>query len=232
VRDINEALGRHRLAPSDVLGVFSGLLPEREDSTSSDVTLLKTARVVDHGAGDGMPGLYSIVGIKWTTARAVAERAINMACEWMGASPSPRTDRLLKLEVRGADSPAVLALIAQDSTLGERVVADVPVAKAQIVQAVRAEMARSLWDVIRRRVPLYLSQMLDARALGACAALMARELGWSAEETTKQIEHTTQSLDDFRGSPLRAAGTPASAPDEPATEHNVHLGAQCSPTTK
>ncbi len=70
--DINTVLGKHRITPSDVLGVFSGLLPERERNKGKDVALLKTARVVDHGVDDGMPGLYSIVGIKWTTARAVA----------------------------------------------------------------------------------------------------------------------------------------------------------------
>jgi glycerol-3-phosphate dehydrogenase len=232
LRDINEALGRHRITPSDVLGVFSGLLPEREDSTSRGVALLKTARVIDHGVADGMPGLYSIVGIKWTTARAVAERAVTMACEWMCASPRPRTDRLLKLEVRGTDSPAVLDLIERDSTLGERVVADVPVAKAQIVHAVRTEMALNLWDVVRRRVPLYLSDMLDARALEACAALMARELGWSSAETARQIERTTAQLENFRCIALRDTAADTASSDETVTEHDVQLCAPCSPTTK
>ena len=92
--------------------------------------------------------------------------------------------------------------------------------------------ASPLWDVIRRRVPLYLSQMLDVRAIETCAALMARELGWSTDETTKQIEHTTTHLNDFRGTALRAGAMQATAPDEPDIETDVHLGAQCSPTTK
>jgi glycerol-3-phosphate dehydrogenase len=232
LQDINGALGKHRISPSDVFGVFSGLLPEREDNTGNDVALLKTARVVDHGADDGMPGLYSIVGIKWTTARAIAERAVKLACEWMCATVRAPRDRTLKLEVRGIDAPEILHLIEREPPLGERVVPDVPVAKAQIVHAVRSEMALNLWDVVRRRVPLYLSDMIDTRVLETCASLMAPELGWNQTEIARQIENTVQHLDTFRGRTLRLPTMPAAQPDETDAAHDLRLHASCSPTTK
>ncbi len=230
--DINGALGKHRIAPSDVFGIFSGLLPEREANTGSDVALLKTARVIDHGVDDGMPGLYSIVGIKWTTARAVAERAVKMACEWMCAGTHPRPDGTLKLEVRGIDAPEILDLIEREPALGERVVPDIPVAKAQIIHAARSEMALCLWDVIRRRVPLYLSDMLDTRVLEMCAALMARELGWDRGEISLQIGHTLTQLDSFRGKALQVPTMPAVQPDETDAAPDLRLQASCSPTIK
>ncbi|MEJ0038816.1 MAG: FAD-dependent oxidoreductase [Gammaproteobacteria bacterium] len=223
--DINSALGKHRIAPSDVLGVFCGLLPEREGNTGKDVALLKTARVIDHGAKDGLPGLYSIVGIKWTTARAVAERAVGMACAWMSVSANPRADRPLKIEVRGIDAPAILDLIAREAGLGERVVPDIPVAKAQIVHAARSEMALCLWDVVRRRVPLYLSDMLDTRVLETCAELMARVLGWSRTEIALQVAHTLTQLDDFRGAKLRTPAARAVQPDDPTIAHEMRFEA-------
>jgi glycerol-3-phosphate dehydrogenase len=229
--DINGALGKHRITTSDILGVFAGLLPEREKNTGSDVALLKKAQVVDHGVEDGMPGLYSIVGIKWTTARAVAERAVRAACEWMCATAEPRADRMPKLEVRGVDAPAILDLIEREPPLGERVVPDIAVAKAQIVYAVRSEMALCLWDVVRRRVPLYLSSMLDARALETCAELMARELGWDRGEVTRQIEHTSAQLEIFRGTELIARAAQSASSDDAAISTQM-LNASCNLTTK
>lgn len=232
LNEINGALGKHRITASDVLGVYCGLLPEREGNRGDDVALLKTARVVDHGRNDGMPGLFSIVGIKWTTARAVAERAVNMACSRMCVTPKPRVERPLQLEVRGIDAPAIVGLIDREPALGARVVPDIPVAKAQIIQAARAEMALSLWDVVRRRVPLYLSDMLDARALETCAELMARELGWNRAEIALQIQRTKIELENFRGTMVRTLVRRAAESDEPGAAHDMRFDASCSPTTK
>lgn len=231
IADINTVLGKHRITASDVIGVFSGLLPEREGNRRKDVALLKTARVVDHGVSDGMPGVYSIIGIKWTTARAVAERAIQKACEWMCVSTEPRADRPLKLEVRGIDAPAIIELIEREPALGERVVPDFPIAKAQIVHAARHEMALSLWDVVRRRVPLYLSDMVDSRVLQTCAELMARELKWDPDTIAQQIEHTAAELDEFRATALRTS-TAESAPSDDAAATSEMLNVSCSLTIK
>jgi len=56
---------------------------------------------------------------------------------------------------------------------------DLPVMKAEVLARTRVEMARHLTDVVRRRLPLYLSQALDVRALASCATLMQRELEWT-----------------------------------------------------
>ncbi|MEJ1960424.1 MAG: FAD-dependent oxidoreductase [Gammaproteobacteria bacterium] len=202
LRDINGALGKHRIAESDVTGVFCGLLPEREGNRHGDVALVKTARVTDHGVEDGLPGLYSIVGIKWTTSRAVAERAVKMACDRICSTASATPDRMLTLQTRGADAPAVRELIEQNPALGERVVADLSIVKGQVVHAARSEMAVRLWDVVRRRVPLYLSDALDSGTLQACATLMAAELGWTRFEAVRQLDDTLAQLAAFHG-PLR-----------------------------
>jgi glycerol-3-phosphate dehydrogenase len=229
--EINTVLGKHRIRRTDVLGIFSGLLPERESNTRKDVALLKSARVIDHGAGDGMPGLYSIVGIKWTTARAVAERAVRMACKRLCVSAEPRADRPLKMEVRGLDAPAIIQLIEREPALGERVVPDIPIAKAQIVHAARSEMALCLWDVVRRRVPLYLSDMIDSRVLEVCAGLMARELGWSDAQVATQIEHTLQQLHIFRGPSQQTPTAAEPASDDTAIPTDM-LNVPCSLITK
>ncbi len=230
LRDINGALGKHRVAAADVTGIFCGLLPE-EAHGGSEVALSKTARVIDHGVEDDLPGVYSIVGIKWTTARAVAERAVTMACKRLGTSAAPAAVRTLSLfpratdarprvapeclqhlvEMYGANASAVQGLIAVNPALSERVVSDLPVTQAQIVYATRSEMACRLWDVVRRRAPLYLSDELGERGLATCAALMQRELGWSRLETSRQIEATAAQWRAFREVSDRGPGSAAQA---------------------
>lgn len=75
LRDIGEAIGQ-RLQPEDVLRVFPGLLPAKRPG--ADVPKRKD-QLVDHAKRGGTRGLYSVLGVKYTTARRLAEKAIRMA---------------------------------------------------------------------------------------------------------------------------------------------------------
>lgn len=243
LRDINPVLGKYRLTTSDVHGIFCGLLPEHEDNPGREVALIKTARVIDHEVDDGVSGLFSVVGIKWTTARAVAERAVVMVCEHLEAPETPVADRTRVLftksvkavqrtaladearqhleQTYGPDTTALEELIAQEATLAERIVPDLPVMQAQVVHATRVEMARHLADVVRRRLPLYLSPALDERALARCAALMQRELEWSKPETSRQIAEAEAVLQAFRGMGGRETSRAAALRAVPTARKNV-----------
>jgi glycerol-3-phosphate dehydrogenase len=94
--------------------------------------------------------------------------------------------------------------------LALRVVPDQPVAFAQIIQAVRQEMAMRLCDVIRRRTSLYLSAALDRSVLASCAAVMGRELCWSRRDVAAEVDATDAELSAFRG-PLQAGSRPVAA---------------------
>jgi glycerol-3-phosphate dehydrogenase len=191
---LNPLLG---LTIDDVYGVFSGLLPA--ESGGRDVALERAPRIVDH-TKQGLRGLYSIVGVKWTTALSVGEAAASRACQQLGRSKRPVRERALDLSGAGAPTGGDAA----------RVVPDLPVVFGQIAHAVREEMAVHLWDVVRRRTPLYLSRSLDHAALVACASVMARELRWSPRTTAAEIDMTEAELVAFKG-PLRAASRPVAA---------------------
>lgn len=79
--DLNEAVAGWELMRSDVAQVLAGVLPARERGSSE---LARREQVLDHGRAGGPKGLYSVVGIKYTTARSVAEQALRA----MGARPS------------------------------------------------------------------------------------------------------------------------------------------------
>jgi len=89
----------------------------------------------------------------------------------------------------GSNASAVLDLIDEDESLRERLVPDLPYLRAEVVYACRAEMAMTLEDVLARRTRIILEDA--ARGVGIAsdvAALMARELGWSSDQTRAQVE--------------------------------------------
>src|SRR5713101_4586011 len=89
----------------------------------------------------------------------------------------------------GSNASAVLDLIDEDESLRERLVPDLPYLRAEVVYACRAEMAMTLEDVLARRTRIILEDAeRGAGVAPEVAALMARELGWSSEDTHAQVE--------------------------------------------
>ena len=105
------------------------------------------------------------------------------------ASPIPLDDRVLRalLHNYGSAYGRVLDYVRQDSSLGETL-DGTTVLKAEIVHAVREEMALELGDVAFRRTDLATGGDPGGGALCACADLMAREHSWSPAETQRQLE--------------------------------------------
>jgi glycerol-3-phosphate dehydrogenase len=73
--DVRAAFPHANLSASDVRLVHRGLLP-MVSSRGHHVKLLRESAVVDH-ARDNAPGLVSMFGVRYTTARATAERAVD-----------------------------------------------------------------------------------------------------------------------------------------------------------
>jgi glycerol-3-phosphate dehydrogenase len=71
---INRAIPSIGLSLHHVRRVFSGLLPVKTAATTS---LTAREAIVNHARSGGLRGLYSVTGIKFTTARKVGERAVN-----------------------------------------------------------------------------------------------------------------------------------------------------------
>jgi glycerol-3-phosphate dehydrogenase len=70
----------------------------------------------------------------------------------------------------------------------ERVCQQAPVIKAEIIHAIRKEMAQKLEDVIFRRTDLGTAGYPGDDCLTACAEIMASELGWSIRQVEDEIE--------------------------------------------
>jgi len=78
IHTINEAFPAADLHRRDVLSVLRGIVPGSEDLDRSDVQLKKHYEIRDHAAEDGIDGLLSVIGVKYTTARNVAEKTVDV----------------------------------------------------------------------------------------------------------------------------------------------------------
>jgi glycerol-3-phosphate dehydrogenase len=91
------------------------------------------------------------------------------------------------------------ALVAADPSLGEPLVAGLPYLRAEVVHAVRHEMARTLGDVLDRRLR---ARILDrdgaAAAAAEVAALVGPELGWARPEADANVVAYRAELDAER----------------------------------
>ncbi|CAN5205452.1 hypothetical protein BH23GEM4_BH23GEM4_20770 [soil metagenome] len=91
--DLNAAVPGWGLRRDDVGEVYAGLLPVDRDGT---IEITKHPEIHDHGTAGGPAGLYSVSGVKFTTARDVAERLLRRIAggdelpDATGARPEPR----------------------------------------------------------------------------------------------------------------------------------------------
>lgn len=87
IDEINQAYPGAALKRQDVLFFYGGLLPMDGENRVGEVKLTKHCRIYDHQERDGIGGLISVVGVKYTTARNVAEKTIDLVVEKLGRKP-------------------------------------------------------------------------------------------------------------------------------------------------
>jgi glycerol-3-phosphate dehydrogenase len=142
-------------APSrrDVLRVYAGLLPARRPGTDAIAT---RETVLHHADADGPQGLFSVSGVKWTTARAVAEKTLRAIHAWRG-TPLPGYGR--------AERPAP-ATVPPAARMREMLAAQPVAAAAAAGRLAAEESVVTIEDLLLRRTDWGMHPE-DERALGA-----------------------------------------------------------------
>jgi glycerol-3-phosphate dehydrogenase len=188
---------------SDALSIFAGLRPLAAPRNGSD----KTKEISrSHKILVSETGLITITGGKWTTYRRMGQDTIDKAIA-LGKLPAaashtahlpihgaqPTTDRSSHLYVYGTDQRALLALIATRPELGQRLDEKLEFLKAEVVWAARYELARTVEDVLARRVRvLFLDARAAIRMAPEVARLLAAELGRDAAWQAQQVVNFEQ----------------------------------------
>jgi glycerol-3-phosphate dehydrogenase len=156
---------------ADVLSVFAGIRPLVRGGDGANTAALSR----DHVVHIDKSGLITICGGKWTTYRKMGEDCVNQAA--MLAHLEERPSITEHLPIHGSEDPAP----------GERLHPALPYSSADVVRAVRTEMARTVEDVLARRTrALFLNARAAIEMAPAVAELMAGELGaddaWKARQ--------------------------------------------------
>lgn len=160
LNQINSALPSAQLTPDDVTRIHAGLLPCNPGRPAeSDPKLLRHYMLVDHADRDGVEGLITTLGVKYTTARDVAERTISLAARKLGRSIRPSTSAAVPL----------------------------PAGETDVSTVIRDEMAKTLSDVIYRRTGLGATGAPPEEPLQASAETMAQALNWDAGRVAAEI---------------------------------------------
>jgi glycerol-3-phosphate dehydrogenase len=183
---------------SDVLSVFAGVRPlVRAPGISSTSALSR-----DHLIHIDASGLLTICGGKWTTYRHMAEECVDEAATLAQLPERPCVTHHLKihgyhtsanqfggLAVYGTDAIEIQKLIESKPELHERLHPALPYVRAEVVWAVRHEMARTVEDVLARRTRgLFLNARAALEMAPRVAELMSSELGWDQRAEEKHVD--------------------------------------------
>lgn len=171
----------------DVLSVFAGLRPlaaPKEGSTKTK-EISRSHKVIVSDSN-----LITLTGGKWTTFRKMGEDTVNTFGKVMGVTLGKSSSAEIRLhgyadkpfrghlKSYGSDAEKIQGLIDEKTGLGALLHPGYPYTRAEVVWAVREEMAQKVEDVLSRRMRLLILDVRAAtQAAPAVAELMAKELG-------------------------------------------------------
>jgi glycerol-3-phosphate dehydrogenase len=166
LRQVNPYLSRP-LAASQIVSGFAGLRPlVRSGNTTDTAALIRD----DEVEVDPDSGLISILGGKWTTYRLMAERTINR----ISTAPSRTHATPLVVAPHEARSPGTLPT------------------RDEVVYAVRHEMARTVEDVLARRIGL---ELYDWRLAMEAAPMVAEMMGVETAQLEQYVARIRRLLE-------------------------------------
>lgn len=184
---------------SDVKSIYAGLrplaAPDNDAGKTKEISRGHKILVSD-------TGLLSITGGKWTTYRKMAEDTLDKAIE-LGVLPRQicvtedlpihgamkTTARDNHLYVYGSDQDLLHQLIKEDPSLGAKLHPDLDYLEVEVLWAARYELARTVEDVLARRVRiLFLDAKTSIDIAPKVAHILAKELNKDKAWESDQVE--------------------------------------------
>lgn len=218
-----QQLNRYLSSPytlAQVVSAFAGVRPLVSSGAGDTKRLIR-----DHEVEiDSASGLVSVLGGKWTTYRGMAEDGVDAVQRQLGmpVTPSPTRDHPLAgaagytseywrtlaeqygvtaatarhlAEKFGTRAAQVCSLAQQQPALSAPLVDGFPAIQAEVAYGVQHEMARTLEDVLARRIGLqFFGWKLAIDAAPRAAAIMAPLLTWSEAEQHSAVEQYVSAI--------------------------------------
>lgn len=186
-------------ARADVLSVFAGLRPlaATGDESTKTKEISRSHKIIISASG-----LVSVVGGKWTTYRKMAEDTLdkimerkmlpykkgsteNLKIHGYSSAPNASPD----LSFYGSDENAIKNLIEENHSFAEPLSPETNIITAQVIWAVRNEMARTIEGVLARRTRvLFFDAKLAISLAPKVASIMMKELQHDEAWEKSQVE--------------------------------------------
>ena len=221
VNEANAAYPGLKIKMDEISVINTGLtlFGEEDQQRAQKMSFGKRSLLIDHGREHGLEGLVTLIGVRATTARGKAKKAVDMIVNKLGGrnyksktaftpiyggdidsmhdfldaaicrhSKKLAVDQISALVCNyGSQYMSVLKYIDENPSWSGCIGKSTTL-KAEIVHAIREEMAQSLSDVVYRRTDLGTGQIPGRSALQECAEIIAPEFGWDQNRIEKQIQ--------------------------------------------
>lgn len=206
---------------SDVLSAWQGWRPLAVDPHAPPGAAVSRDHVISENTETGT---IFIAGGKWTTWRVMSEQIVDRIAGKDGPKCTTLDVKLFGHEGYGDNLAAELIQkysiteevadhlattyggqawevceLSKPEQVGVLITPDYPYIEAEIIYACR-EYACTIEDILSRRTRLaFLNQKAALKAVPKVAEVMAKELGWTKDVTTKQITAATQYVESYSG---------------------------------
>lgn len=215
IDEINHAYPPATLTTQDIYFVHRGLLPSSQTAPTANVQLTKQYQIQDYQQ-EGLKGLISVTGVKYTTARNVAIHAVDAAVSMLGTTAKPsqsahqplhggNIENLSEFLEEGrhtldaiADKPSInhflysygtaYPSVCQHLEQDSQPLSSQNLLKAQVTYALEEEMAQTLSDVVFRRTGIGAAGMPMEAELQTCVEAMKTKLFWKESKVQQELK--------------------------------------------
>jgi glycerol-3-phosphate dehydrogenase len=227
LQEVNAAYPSADLKREDVVFQYGGLyLDDEKQMVENGYQGGRKDQIIDHIHSDGIEGLVTAICVKYTMARSLAKKAVDLVFKKIGYnSPECLTD---KKAVYGGDILKFKDYIDREASknadafkkeITEHIIYNygtthtklleysseipdyctplherLPIIKAQVIHAIREEMAMKLGDVVFRRTGLGTIGNPGESSLQNCAHIMADELGWDDSRIQRELNEVKEAF--------------------------------------
>lgn len=224
IAEVNAAFGNSELLQySDVVYAYGGLRPLVDDQTEDVYKTSRKYEIFDHEQ-EGLPGLITVEGGKYTTSRKLGENVLKMVNQKFGrrkVKSITASQHLVGCEIPDINAFVEAAKqsyrefpeatvdylariygtalpkvmeIARSDKLFSVALNSEGEMLAQAVYAIRQEMARTLMDILIRRTGIGTLGNPGLSVLEKLAGIAAQELQWGTSRMDQELETAQRAL--------------------------------------
>ena len=224
INEVNESFGNKvKLKYEDVIHAYGGLRPLVEDQTESSYKSSRKYEITGEKK-NGIEGLITVEGGKFTTSRSLAEKAIDKAISILGYDESKSISKkapLVGCEIKnyanfvaekqkqhtdfspsqieylvrsyGTKMDEIMNLTTLENLSTEPLNSEGELV-AQVIYAIRNEMALSLADIVLRRTTIGHLGHPGKEILNKICEIAAQELNWDSVKKAHEIAKVDELL--------------------------------------